>query len=95
MKADKIEICGLCGHYVLDFSLERILTTGMCLKLGKPAIADKLLPDCPLPDWPSMTAEQVSAMFDHAVGIIGEGRGTRFIIDCLRAMGMEIEEEKT
>ena len=81
MKAIKVESCGRCYE-------------GMCedyLRLRN----GSLIPQrCPLSDWPTMTVKQVSAMFDHAVGIIGEGRGAKSIVDCLRRHGAEIEEKK-
>ena len=90
MKAIKIDGCRGCPKrrkksycQGLEWRLEDMITN-----------LDEIHPSCPLSDWPTMTVKQVSAMFDHAIGIIGEGRGTQFIVDCLRARGVEIIEKK-
>ncbi len=95
MKAAKIKSCGPCpyrGHKADVCTL--LMEDGYPVDITKQIEKQAIHPSCPLPDWPTFTIEQVSAIFDHAVGIIGEGRGTRFIVDCLRTRGVIVKEEK-
>jgi len=45
------------------------------------------------PIWPEASMEEVVDMVDQAVGVLGEGRGAKVVVDKLRSLGVRIKGE--
>ena len=43
---------------------------------------------------PRVAEEEVVAMYDKSIGVMGEGKGVAVLIEWLRSKGIEIEDEK-
>ncbi len=61
-KSEKWDKCGDCKHHWKPEAAGENYPYGRCSLLKK-VVADKSIhPDCPLPDWPSVSMEQVNAL---------------------------------
>ncbi len=93
-KFDEIKSCFHCRHS--GWTLERKL---FCAKLQKevgPIDNNYLSADCPLPDWPSVSREQIRKLTILIQGGDVEWQRTQELIaDFVRSVGVEIEEKGT
>ena len=85
-KAERVWDCRRCESFDPNVSLEY----GWCKRLNLSCLANNILADCPLPDWPRVsrkTALLVAADLRSLYSAEG-------YLNWLRSIGVEIEEEK-